>query len=94
MKRFNRLIYGLVLGTIVPALFIYIYIARFYPGDATAFEVIKILYPGAILSKLVMLSAIPDLLLTFLFYKSDSFRIAAGTMIGGIAYFVASMFML
>ncbi len=94
MKRFNHFLYGLIPGLLIPVLFMWIYLNRFYPGDLSFIETLKQLYPGIILGKLLLLSVMPNLLLVFLFYKSDSFKIAAGVMIGGMPYLIASIFML
>ncbi|HLP04694.1 MAG TPA: hypothetical protein VK152_04615 [Paludibacter sp.] len=94
MSRFNRFIYGFIPGLILPVVFIWVYLNRFYPGDSTFLETIRQLYPGMILGKLLMLSIMPDLILVFAFYKSDSFKIASGFMVGGIPYLIASIFML
>ena len=94
MERFNHFLYGLVPGLLLPVLFMWIYLNRFYPEDVSFFETIKQLYPGIILGKLMLLSIIPDLLFVFVFYKTDSFKIATGMMVGGMPYLVASIFML
>lgn len=94
MKRFNHFLYGLISGLILPIVFMWLYLSRFYPGDLTFFETIKQLYPGMILGKLLLLSIIPNLMFVFLFYKKDSFKIATGIMIGGMPYLISSFFML
>jgi hypothetical protein len=94
MKRFNHFLYGLVSGLILPIVFMWLYLNRFYPADLTFIETLKQLYPGMILGKLLLLSIMPNLMLVFLFYKKDSFKIAAGIMIGGMPYLISSFFML
>ncbi|ADQ81156.1 hypothetical protein Palpr_3028 [Paludibacter propionicigenes WB4] len=94
MKRFNHFLYGFVPGLILPVLFMWVYLNRFYPHDLSFIETLKELYPGILLGKLLLLSAIPNLVLVFVFYKSDSFKIATGVLIGGMPYFIASIFML
>ncbi len=94
MNRFNHFLYGFIPGLILPVAFMWIYLNRFYPGNQDFIEIIKQLYPSAILGKLCLLSILPDLILVFVFYKSDSFKIAAGVLIGGIPYLIASIFML
>jgi len=47
-----------------------------------------------LLGKLLLLSAMPNLVLVFVFYKSDSFKIATGVLMGGMPYFITSIFML
>lgn len=94
MSRFNHFLYGFVPGLLLPVAFMWAYLNRFYPNDLAFWETIKQLYPGAILGKLFLLSIMPDLLLVFVFYKSDSFKIATGMLMGGMPYFIASIFML
>jgi hypothetical protein len=40
-----------------------------------------------------MLAAVPDFVITFIFYKSDKFKIASGFLIGGMPYLIVSFFM-
>jgi hypothetical protein len=94
MERFNHFLYGFVPGLLLPVLFMWVYLNRFYPGDMSFLETMKQLYPGIILGKLLLLSIVPDLLFVFIFYKTDSFKIATGMMLGGMPYLVASIFML
>lgn len=94
MSRFNHFLYGFIPGLIVPAIFLWVYLNKFYPGDLTFIETIKQLYPGQLLGKLLMLSVMPNLALVFVFYKSDSFKIASGMMVSAMPYFIGSIFML
>ncbi|HJV76992.1 MAG TPA: hypothetical protein VJ602_01320 [Paludibacter sp.] len=94
MARFNHFLYGLVPGLLLPLAFMWAYLNRFYPGDLSFFETLKLLYPGILLGKLLLLSVMPNLVLVFVFYKSDSFKIAAGMLLGGMPYFIGSIFML
>lgn len=94
MKRFNHFLYGLIPGLLLPIGFMWVYLHQFYPGNYSFLETLKQLYPGVLLGKLLLLSVMPNLLLVFVFYKSDSFKIATGVLIGGMPYFISSIFML
>jgi hypothetical protein len=94
MERFNHFLYGFVPGLILPVLFMWIYLNRFYPVDLTFFETLKQLYPGVLLGKILLLSMMPNLVIVFIFYKSEGFKIASGMLLGGMPYFIASIFML
>lgn len=94
MARFNKFLYGFIPGLLLPVIFMWAYLNRFYPNDLSFFETIKQLYPSALMGKLLLLSIMPDLLFVFVFYKSDSFKLATGMMIGGMPYFIGSIFML
>ena len=94
MARFNKFLYGLIPGLILPVFFMWVYLYRFYPNHISFIQSIKEIWPGIIMGKLLILSIMPNLILVFVFYKSDSFRIATGMMIGAIPYLIASFFML
>ena len=94
MQRFNHFLYGFIPGLILPIAFMWLYLHQFYPGDYTFFETLKQLYPTPIFGKILMLSVMPNLLIVFLFYKSDSFKIAAGMLLGAMPYFIGSIFIL
>ncbi|MEI6554270.1 MAG: hypothetical protein WCL70_01635 [Paludibacter sp.] len=94
MERFNKFLYGLIPGLILPVMFMWIYLNRFYPSHTSFVESIKEIWPGVLMGKLLLLSIMPNLVLVFVFYKSDSFKIATGMMIGVIPYLIASFFML
>jgi Ca2+/Na+ antiporter len=42
----------------------------------------------------MLLSVLPDLVVVFLFYKRDTFKIAVGCMVGAVIYIIAASFML
>lgn len=94
MKRFDRFLYGFIPGIILPVLFMWVYVDRFYPGDFTFWEIIKQIYPSALLGKLLLLSVTPNLAFVFVFYKSDSFKIATGVLLSAMPYFIGSILML
>lgn len=93
MKRFNNFFLGLSIGLILPALFIWIYLTRFYPSTENVWQIVKELYPSAILGKLLMLSIVTDLLVVFILYKQDTFKIAGGTMLGAVVYLIGAIMM-
>jgi len=94
MQRFNHFLYGFIPGLFLPIAFSWIYLNQFYPGDYTFFETIKQLYPSVLFGKILLLSTMPNLMIVFLFYKSDSFKVAAGMLLGAMPYFIASIFLL
>jgi hypothetical protein len=94
MKKINRFWIGFILGIILPFIFIWLYIIILYPQNLPFFEIINQLYPSRTFGRLLLLSFMPDMVFMFIFYKTDSFRIASGFMTGGMPYFIASFFML
>ena len=94
MENFNHFLYGFIPGLMLPVLFMWVYLNRFYPADVSFIETLKQLYPGILLGKLLLLSIMPNLVIVFIFYKSEGFKIASGMLLGGMPYFIASIFML
>jgi hypothetical protein len=94
MKRYNHFLYGLIPGLLLPIAFMWLYLDRFYPIDLPFLLIIKQLYPSILLGKVLLLSVMPNLGFVFVFYKSDSFKIATGLLMGAMPYFIASIMML
>ena len=94
LEKFDKFLWGFIPGIILPAVFIWIYLGRFYPVDLAVSEIIIKLFPGVLLGKILILSIFPNLFLVFLFYKQDTFKLATGVMIGAMPYMISSFFML
>jgi hypothetical protein len=94
IEKFNNFWIGFVPGIFIPPLFIWLYMNQFSPFDTGFIDTIKVLYPSALLGKLLLLSAFPNLALLFVFYKTDSFKLGAGILSGGMPYLISSFFML
>ena len=94
MARFNHFLYGFIPGLFIPIVFLWVYLNKFYPNDLSFISIIKELYPSILLGKLLLLSVMPNLALVFVFYKSDSFKLATGIMVSAMPYFIASVMML
>jgi len=93
MKRFDNIIVGFLCGFLLPTAFLWLYLHRFYPSDLSFIDSIKELWGSALFGKLLFLSITPDLIATFVFYKLDSFKIGAGTILGMIPYLIGSILM-
>ena len=59
-----------------------------YPLRTLQFEA------GGVLSKLLMVSVFPDLALLFVFYTTDTWRLAKGVLIGAFPYILASIWVM
>ena len=93
-KKLNHFVLGFLPGLLVPWLFMWAYLARFYPHDISVFQAIAQMYPSILLAKLLMLASIPNFVFTFIFYKSDNFKLATGFLMGGMPYLIVSFFMM
>jgi tryptophan-rich sensory protein len=94
MQRYNHFLYGFVPGLLLPVAFMWLYLSRLYPSYVTFAETISNLYPSILLGKLFLLSIMPNLGFVFVFYKSDSFKIAAGILLAAMPYMIACILML
>jgi len=94
IEKLNNFWYGFVPGIFLPPIFIWLYLNQFSPFGTGYFDTIKLLYPSAILGKMLLLSAFPNLGLMFVFYKTDTFKLSAGILSGGMPYLISSFFML
>jgi hypothetical protein len=79
---------------VLPFLFIWIYLATLYPTYEGLLLTLSRIFPSITLGKLLIISILPNIMLFFISYKTDSFKIAAGFMTSGMPYLIASFFML
>lgn len=93
-KKIDRFLWGFIPGLIAPALVLLIYIDQTYESERAIIEILKFLYPSPLLGKMLMFSIMPNLAAVFLFYKQDTFKIAAGILGGAIFYLIPCFFML
>ncbi|MCL1867410.1 MAG: hypothetical protein FWF72_00445 [Paludibacter sp.] len=94
MKQFDKFLIGFAVGILLPIAFIVVYLMACYPNFDGLSATLSRLFPSAVFGKLLILSIFPNLLLCFIFYKFDVFRIAIGFLVGAIPYLIASFFML
>ena len=94
LEKANKFIYGLIPGLLLPLLFMWFYLNRFYPQEIGFVEIIKEFFPGVLMGKVLLLSVIPNLLLVYLFYTLDSSKLAVGMITGAMIYLIPSFFML
>lgn len=88
MDRFDRYWIGILVGLILPAAFALIYIEAmnlWYPLQTLQFQA------GGVLSKLLLVIIFPDLALIFVFYTTDTWRLAKGVLIGTMPYLLATI---
>lgn len=88
MDRFDRYWIGILVGLILPAVFMVIYV-----DVMNLWFVLDIfrLRASTVLSKLLMVSVFPDMALIFLFYTTDTWRLSKGVVIGMMPYVLASL---
>lgn len=88
MDRFDRYWIGILVGLVLPAAFALTYIEvmnLWYPLQTLQFEA------GGVLSKLLLVSVFPDLALLFVFYTTDTWRLAKGVLVGAMPYILAAL---
>lgn len=94
LQKSNRFWIGLIPGLLFPPTFIWLYLNQFSPIQTGVIDTILAIYPSMLLGKILLLSAFPNMALLFVFYKTDSFKLAIGILTGGMPYFIAGIFML
>jgi len=87
MHRFDRYWIGIVIGLIVPALFIVLYLEHFnlwflLDLDQAAFPTF---------SKMCLLSVFPNMAFIFVFYTLNLWNVSKGLLIGAFPYMIASI---
>lgn len=88
MDRFDRYWIGILIGLILPIVFMLVYVDVMNLWYALqTFQ----LRASRVWSKLFMLSIFPDLALIFVFYTTDTWRLAKGVLIGALPYMLASL---
>ncbi|MDR2854110.1 MAG: hypothetical protein LBV31_02255 [Prevotellaceae bacterium] len=93
MSRFDKFFYGFGIGLLLPLLFIWVYLATLHPAYDGLLTTLSRIFPSILLGKLLIISILPDIVLFFASYKTDSFKISTGFMCGGMPYLIASFFM-
>jgi hypothetical protein len=93
MNGFKGFIIGLLCGLLLPVGVVWLYLNNFNSNEEAIREMLKVPYSSIVLGKLLLLSIVPDLLLAFIFYKRDSFKLGGGVLLGAIPYLVASILM-
>lgn len=88
MDRFDRYWIGVLIGLILPLVFMVVYI-----DVMNLWLVLNTfqLRASRVLSKLLMLSAFPDLALIFVFYTTDTWRLSKGVLIGAMPYLLTAL---
>ena len=88
MDRCDRYWIGILVGLLLPAIFGLTYIEvmnLWYPLKTLQFQA------GGVLSKLLLVSVFPDLALLFVFYTTDTWRLAKGVRAGAFPYILAAL---
>ena len=88
MQRFDKYWIGIVLGLIMPALFIVIYVDHFnlwYTFQTFGWQL------STTFSKLLQVSVFPNLSLVFVFYTTDTWKLSKGVLIGAMPYIIAAI---
>ena len=89
MQRFDKYWIGILIGLILPALFGWIYINRMNLWYSINTFGIKSM--AGLIGKLTVVAVFPDAALFFLFYTTDTWRLAKGVVIGILPYLLAAL---
>ena len=88
MERFDKYWLGILIGLLAPALFGWAYMEKFHLWTALrAFR----FEANAMLSKLCLVAVFPDMALLFLFYATDTWKLAKGVLLGSLPFLIAAI---
>ena len=88
MDRFDRYWIGILVGLLLPAIFLLIYVDvmnLWFVLDTFQWRASRVL------SKMLMVSVFPDMALIFVFYTTDTWRLSKGIVIGMMPYMLAAL---
>ncbi|MBQ8100122.1 MAG: hypothetical protein IJV55_01460 [Paludibacteraceae bacterium] len=91
MERFDKYWLGILIGLMLPLLFGWIYIQRM--GLAYTLQTFGWQSMGGVLGKLTIVALFPDMALLFLFYTTDTWRLAKGIVIGMLPFILAAIYL-
>lgn len=89
MERFDKYWIGILLGLLMPAIFGWLYIDRM--NLWYAIQTFGVNSMAGLLGKLTVVAIFPNAALFFLFYTTDTWRLAKGVLIGALPYIVAAL---
>lgn len=87
MRRLDRYSIGIVLGLLLPALFGVVYLDTYHLWDTMQ----ALSWSGLITGKLLLLACFPNMAALFLFYTTNTWRLARGIVIGMFPYLLAAI---
>lgn len=88
MQHFDKYWIGIILGLLMPAAFIYVYIDHFnlwYTFQTFSWGL------SQTFSKLLQVSVFPNLALVFVFYTTDTWKLSQGVLFGAFPYIIAAI---
>jgi len=88
MERFDKYWIGILIGLVCPFLFGWAYVETFHLwGALKAFN----FETASMLGKMLIVANFPDMALLFLFYATDTWKLAKGVLIGALPYVLAAI---
>lgn len=88
LARFDKYWIGIVLGLLMPAIFMLVYIDVYHLWYALRTFQFGV---GGILNKLLLVSVFPNMALLYVFYLTDTWKLAKGVLIGAMPYVLANV---
>lgn len=89
LDRFDKYWIGILVGLLLPALFGYIYIERM--NLWYTLQMFGLNSMAGLIGKLTVVAIFPNAALFFVFYTTDTWRLAKGVIIGALPYMLAAL---
>jgi hypothetical protein len=94
LRPYDKFILGIVPGILIPLL-IFLYLAKLhYPYSNSLLLIVHKMYCNQMLGNILIMSAIPNMFLVFVFYKLEMFLFASGIVLGAMPFLILSLFLM
>lgn len=90
MKRFDKLLLGIICGLILPLLFGYLFIHLNYKGSHSLSELFVLMKEAQLMMKFMVVALIPDLFAIFLSNRLDLWNLTKGFLVSIVFYSILS----
>lgn len=96
MIRLNKVLFGLLFGALLPALFgsLFLYVLQERNGIAFGSVFSQVMGSSQMLFKWFIISVTPNLLLMFVAYKKELWRMCSGLISATLIYFIVAIILM
>lgn len=96
MIRLNKVLFGLLFGSLLPALFgsLFLYVLQERSGMAFESVFSQVMGSSQMLFKWFIISVTPNLLLMFVAYKKEFWRMCSGLISATLIYFIVAIILM
>lgn len=86
-EKLDKIIFGIILGIIIPLLFGYFFLTNSYKGDLSITELLSVMSQNSLVIKLLFVAVLPDMGAAFLLNTLEMWRACRG-MFAALGIFI------